>query len=84
MRKKLSIIENIYGSDILTFNESERKETDELEESFFKEELLKPDSKLGIAISNFAMDYSSICREYGFKEGFRCAMLLMAEVISCE
>lgn len=84
MSEKLSIIETIYGSEVFPFNNAEQKRTDELEEVFFKEEKLNPNGALGVAISNFIMDYSSVCREYGFKEGFRCAMLLMAEVISCE
>ncbi len=84
MAKKISVIESIYSSDIMPFNENERKETDELEAAFLKEENLKPNSTLATSISNFALDYSSVCREYGFKDGFRCAMLLMAEVIRGE
>lgn len=82
--KKSGIIESIYCSDIMPFNDNERKETDELEAAFFKEENLKPDGTLGTAISNFALDYSSICRSYGFKDGFRCAMHLIAEVLGNE
>ena len=84
MAKKISVIESIYSSDIMPFNENERKETDELEAAFLKEENLKPNSTLATSISTFALDYSSVCREYGFKDGFRCAMLLMAEVIRGE
>lgn len=84
MMKKSSIIENIYCSDLMSFNDNEQKEIDELEADFLKDENLNPEGALGVAISNFALDYSSICRRYGFKEGFCCAMHLISEVLGNE
>lgn len=84
MKIKNSIIDSIYYADIIPFNTEENSETDKLEKEFFESEQLKPDSKLAVSISNFAMEYSGVCRAYGFREGFICAARMMAEVFCNE
>lgn len=84
MKNDNSIIDSIYYSDIIPYDSAENNETDELEKKFFKDEQINPNCKLALAISNFAMEYSNICRTYGFREGFICAARLMAEVFCNE
>lgn len=82
-----SIIENIYSADLITLlnlHTTEVEKTNMLYKEFLKEQSIDGNSKLGRDISNFALDYSCVSRECGFKEGFCLGIKLMIEVLNNE
>lgn len=81
-----SIIDSIYYevSNTPNIRIAEDKETDKLQQKFLEEQSIDDNSELGIAITEFALDYSCVSREYGFKEGFCLGIKLMIEVLNNE